>query len=191
MSYYFQSESLMDLSLQSAVKYILNKCYEINRLKATMMQEELIMHVRQVYRPFLFSQLPLIIRQKLLSKCLSDLMEGYMPINSNFSERNFAPVYLLNILLDEDIKELRLNLCCFGSCSHKNALFKTVANYGNGLNTLELINLTYIPISKMKKYFFILEHIFGGLFGYCSLTKIYLIFIISGPRTCLQSMLRE
>lgn len=98
-------------------------------------------------------QVPVILRQKLLSKCLSDLMEDYTPFILFYSERNFVPVYILNMMLDENIKELRLNLCCFGPCSHKNALFKAIANYGNGLNSLDLTNFSNLHLGKKKQYF--------------------------------------
>jgi len=57
-----------------------------------------------------------------------------------------VPLYLLNVMLDADIRQLRVQLCCYYGCSHQTALLKLLAAEARGLTSLELVRPTLLRL---------------------------------------------
>lgn len=137
----FQPKSLTSFALDRIVRCLVKECFAINVKNTVMTQPELIAEARALLRPYWSSRnLPSNLRREILNKCMESLErlipESYLTCRA----QSYAPAYILNILLDTDIHELKVQLCCYYECDHKNALLEVLAaDFAKGLSSLELI----------------------------------------------------
>lgn len=137
----FQPKSLTELALDQIVHCLISACFGINVMNTVMTQPELIARARSLLRPYWSNRnLPSNVRREILRKCIESLErlipESYLTCRA----QSYAPAYVLNILLDTDIHELKVQLCCYYDCAHKNALLEVLAtDYAKGLTSLELV----------------------------------------------------
>lgn len=152
--------SIKELAMERIVRGFINACFGINSANTKYTKTELISQARQLLRPFWGrNHLPFSIRREILAKCtdmLDELIEeGYLTCLA----QSYAPAYLLNILLDTDIVDLRVHLCCYDECDHKTALLDVLAtDYAKGLNSLELTR-SRMSVFGMYIYFFFFQHL--------------------------------
>lgn len=145
-----QPPSLLSLAHRQVAQNLADIC-RILHIKA---QETCVTHIlnrtRNTLRPIWQSSLPACIRAQLLEETTS-LLASQSSENAG-STTGAAPLYLLVLLLAEDIKKIRIELCCYYGCSHQTALLKFLAAEGKGLQSLELARSTLLRLGKCMQY---------------------------------------
>lgn len=147
----FQPHSLLNLSEDRVVSNLVYTCHRMHELTdrvGSLTQAQILTFTRDRFRSYWTASVPSPIRRRLLAKCMvllaDDVREGHSisPVVDN------APLYLLNIMLDTDIRELRVHLCCYYGCSHQTALLKLLAAEARGLVSLELARPSLLRLGK-------------------------------------------
>jgi len=132
----YQPERLADLSEDRVVSGLVGACQRAHELTrragaagAQHTRQQTCALLRDRVRPrWTASVVPTPVRRRLLAKCMDVLAADDVPL------------YLLTVMLDADVRRLRVQLCCYYDCDHKNALLNVLATgYAKGLSSLELI----------------------------------------------------
>lgn len=145
----YQPESLLNLSEDRVVSDLIQTCYRVheltNRIDMTM-QTQTLACIRNKIRPYWNASVPTPVRRRLLRKCMAVLADAIREGHSISSTVDSVPLYLLNIMLDADIRELTVQLCCYYGCSHQTALLRLLAAEARGLVSLELARPTLLRL---------------------------------------------
>lgn len=152
----YQPKSLLSLSEDRIVSDLVQTCYQVNELTHRLglsTQAQTYAFVRTQIRPYWKNTfVPSPVRQRLLNKCMAVLADTIRQGHSISAAVDSIPLYLLNIMLDTDIRELRVQLCCYYGCSHQTALLKLLAK-ATGLVSLELARPTLLRLGKHFKQY--------------------------------------
>lgn len=148
----YQPESLQDLSEARVVSDLVQKCYEVHELTHRVAglataQTTTIAFARNRIRPYWNTAVPASVRRRLLNKSMDTLATAVREGHSNSVVTDNVPLYLLNVMLDANIRELRVQLCCYYGCSHQTALLRLLAAEGTGVESLELVRPTLLRLS--------------------------------------------
>jgi len=146
-----QPQSLRELTANRIVAKLIKMCKKLNRKHPGESPFDLIKRIRTTLRPYYSrNNVPSALRQLLVEKIITSLEQVVPESYSKCLANNFMPAYIFNILMDSDIKELRLVICCYGECNHKKAILQLLASdYVKGLKTLEL---TRSKMSTFRTY---------------------------------------
>lgn len=149
----YQPESLSDLSEDRVVSDLVRACHRIHELTrrtgstGAQQAQQTCAIVRNRMRPhWNASVVPTPVRRRLLAKCMDVLAEAIREGHSVSTVADDVPLYLLNVMLDADIRRLRVQLCCYYGCSHQTALLKLLAAEARGLTSLELVRPTLLRL---------------------------------------------
>lgn len=145
----YQPERLSDLSENRVVSDLVQTCYRIHELThriGSTTQTQTFACTRNRIRHFWNTSVPTPVRRRLLNKCMDVLADAIREGHSISMVADNVPLYLLNIMLNTDIRELRVQLCCYYGCSHQTALLKLLAAEARGLVSLELVRPTLLRL---------------------------------------------
>lgn len=146
-----QPPTLLSLAHAQVAQNLANIC----RVLHTLAQETCVTHIlnltKNTLRPVWQSSIPACIRAQLLEETTALL--SMQSSDSAGSATGAAPLYLLVLLLAKDIKNIRIELCCYYGCSHQTSLLKFLANEGHGLQSLELARSTLLRLGKRECHF--------------------------------------
>lgn len=150
----YQPESLSNLSEARVVSDMVHACYQQHELtyrfglSGLTTESQAFAYVKNQIRPFWKTSIPPPIRRRLLSKCM-DVMAN--AIREGFSwSVDYILLYLLVIMLDEDIRELKIQLCCYYGCSRQTTLMQLLAAQAKGLTSLELVRPTLFRLGTCE-----------------------------------------
>lgn len=151
----YQPKSLSDLSENRVVSDLVQTCYRIHELThrtGSTTQTQMFACTRNRTRHFWNTAVPTPVRRQLLNKCMDVLAGAIREGHSISMVADNVPLYLLNIMLNTDIRELRVQLCCYYGCSHQTALLKLLAAEARGLVSLELVRPTLLRLGMYTHY---------------------------------------
>lgn len=149
MPCHYQPESLLNLSEDRVVSDLVQTCYRVHELTNLIRlttQTQTLAYIRNRIRPYWNASVPTPIRRNLLRKCMAVLADAIREGHSISTAVDNVPLYLLNIMLDTEIRELTLQLCCYYGCSHQTALLRLLAAEAKGLVSLELARPTLLRL---------------------------------------------
>lgn len=145
----YQPASLSNMSEDRVVSDLVRTCHQIHELTHRLgltTQPQVFAFVRNRIRPYWNASVPTPVRRRLLNKCMDALADAIREGHSISMIADNVPLYLLNVMLDADIRELKVQLCCYYGCSHQNALLKLLATEAKGLVSLELVRPTLLRL---------------------------------------------
>lgn len=131
-----QPNSLEGLSLGRVCQQLDGTCRRLQLLSQESPAAQVLAYARKTIRPYYVNALPARIRSRVIEET-SRMLYGPAADGSTLISGP-APLYLLALLLGQDIKQLKVNLCCYYGCSHQTSLLKLLASEGHGLESLEL-----------------------------------------------------
>lgn len=143
----YQPESLLNLSEARVVSDMVRTCYQLYELThrtCLITEPQAFAYAKNRIRPFWNASVPPPIRRRLLSKCM-DMMENAFHVD-------YILLYLLVIMLDEDIRELKIKLCCYYGCSHQTTLMQLLTAQAKGLTSLDLVRPTLFRLGTCKQF---------------------------------------
>ncbi|XP_015171368.1 PREDICTED: uncharacterized protein LOC107063791 [Polistes dominula] len=136
MPYRRQPKTLESLSLRQVCEHLHQMCRQLQTFSQNMSSEWAFSFAKQILRPYYVNAIPASLRSRIIEETSKML---YTPTSGgSFLNSGPAPLYLLTVLLGHDIKQLRVNLCCYYGCSHQTLLLDLLASEGKGIQTLEL-----------------------------------------------------
>ncbi|XP_015591088.1 uncharacterized protein LOC107265792 [Cephus cinctus] len=133
---YRQPNSLEVLSLGRVCQQLDGTCRRLQVLSQESSAPQVLAFAKQTIRPYYVNALPARLRSQIIEET-SRMLYGPSSDGSTLISGP-APLYLLALLLGHDIKQLKVNLCCYYGCSHQTSLLKLLATEGVGLEYLEL-----------------------------------------------------
>ncbi|KAK2583718.1 hypothetical protein KPH14_009638 [Odynerus spinipes] len=131
-----QPNSLEGLSLGRVCQQLDGTCRRLQVLSQESSAAQVLAFAKQTIRPYYINALPARLRSQVIEET-SRMLYGPSSDGSTLISGP-APLYLLALLLGHDIKQLKVNLCCYYGCSHQTSLLKLLASEGIGLESLEL-----------------------------------------------------
>ncbi|KAK0088598.1 hypothetical protein PV325_011291 [Microctonus aethiopoides] len=131
-----QPLSLEGLSLGRVCQQLDGTCRRLQVLSQETSASQVLAIVKQSIRPYYVNTLPARTRSRVIEET-SRMLYGPASDGSTLISGP-APLYLLALLLGHDIRQLKVNLCCYYGCSHQISLLKLLATEGVGLESLEL-----------------------------------------------------
>lgn len=131
-----QPNSLEGLSLGRVCQQLDGTCRRLQLLSQESSAAQVLAYAKKTIRPYYVNALPASIRSRVIEET-SRMLYGPASDGSTLISGP-APLYLLALLLGHDIKQLKVNLCCYYGCSHQTSLLKLLATEGRGLESLEL-----------------------------------------------------
>ncbi|XP_063992059.1 uncharacterized protein LOC135170289 [Diachasmimorpha longicaudata] len=131
-----QPLSLEGLSMGRVCQQLDGTCRRLQLLSQETSANQVLTYAKQTIRPYYVNSLPAVLRSRVIEET-SRMLYGPAPDGSTLISGP-APLYLLALLLGPDIKQLKVNLCCYYGCSHQTSLLKLLASEGIGLESLEL-----------------------------------------------------
>ncbi|XP_066594039.1 uncharacterized protein [Prorops nasuta] len=131
-----QPMTLEGLSLGRVCQQLDGTCRRLQVLSQESSAAQVLVLAKQTIRPYYINALPACLRTRVIEET-SKMLYGPSSDGSTLISGP-APLYLLALLLGHDIKELKVNLCCYYGCSHQTSLLKLLASEGTGLECLEL-----------------------------------------------------
>lgn len=131
-----QPKSLEGLSMGRVCQQLDLTCRRLQRLSQETSSSQILTLAKQTIRPYYVKSLPAILRSRVIEET-SKMLYGPAPDGSTLISGP-APLYLHVLLLGQDIRQLKINLCCYYGCSHQTSLLKLLANEGIGIESLEL-----------------------------------------------------
>ncbi|XP_057338382.1 uncharacterized protein LOC130676269 [Microplitis mediator] len=131
-----QPLSLEGLSLGRVCQQLDGTCRRLQVLSQETSASSVLAVVKQSIRPYYVNALPARLRSRVIEET-SRMLYGPASDGSTLISGP-APLYLLALLLGHDIRQLKVNLCCYYGCSHQTSLLKLLATEGVGLESLEL-----------------------------------------------------
>ncbi|XP_050527261.1 uncharacterized protein LOC126897592 [Daktulosphaira vitifoliae] len=138
----YQPKSLLSLSESRVVSNVVYTCYEIQEL---VYSAQTFLFVKNQMRQFWQLSVPVVIRRRILIKCMNMLADVTREGHS-ISPIDTVPLCLLAVMLDKDIVELKVQLCCYYGCSHQNAMLRLLASEAKGLEKFELSRSTLLRL---------------------------------------------
>ncbi|KAG7200186.1 hypothetical protein KM043_000620 [Ampulex compressa] len=131
-----QPASLEGLSLGRVCQQLDGMCRSLQVLSQESSAAQVLAFAKQTVRPYYINALPARLRSRVIEETSRML---YAPSSDGSTLISGpAPLYLLALLLGHDIKQLKVNLCCYYGCSHQTSLLKLLASEGTGLESLQL-----------------------------------------------------
>lgn len=131
-----QPGSLQGLSLGRVCQQLDGTCRQLQVLSQEMSAMQVFAYAKQTIRPYYINALPARLRTRVIEETAKMLFGPASDGSTLISGP--APLYLLALLLGTDIKQLKVNLCCYYGCSHQTSLLKLLALEGTGVESLEL-----------------------------------------------------
>ncbi|XP_014611720.1 PREDICTED: uncharacterized protein LOC106790952 [Polistes canadensis] len=131
-----QPKTLEGLSLRQICQHLDGLCRRLQMHSTKTSSAQMLVYAKQVIRPYYINALPASLRTQVIEETSKMLYGPSLDGSSLISGP--APLYLLALLLSHDIKQLKVNLCCYYGCSHQTSLLKLLASEGIGLDSLEL-----------------------------------------------------
>lgn len=144
-----QVVSLKLMSENQVVCNILELCYELDSLKNVTGQK--YTNAIEECHKYYGTSMTLDIHRSVLEKCTEKLYQIHPETQGPCDGHKNVLPHLFNAILNSDIKELKVLLCCYGKCEHKTALYKTLTENGRGLVSLELSRSTMTCIGTYYK----------------------------------------
>ncbi|XP_011174038.1 uncharacterized protein LOC105206192 [Solenopsis invicta] len=139
-----QPNSLEGLSLGCVCQQLVGMCQRLQMLSQQSSAEQMIAFIKRTIRPYYINGLPIHLRSQVIEKTLR--MLNSPSVVSLTLTSTPATMYILTILLNNDIKQLKINLCCYYGCSHQTSLLKLLALEGVGLKSLDLTRYTLLGL---------------------------------------------
>lgn len=139
-----QPKSLEDLSLGYVCQQLSEMCQRLNVLSQQSSTAQMLVFAEQTLRPYYINGLPIHLRSQVIEgtlRVLNSLSVVGLPLISTS-----AATYVLALLLNNDIKQLKIKLCCYYGCSHQTSLLKLLASEGIGLESLNLTRSTLLSL---------------------------------------------
>lgn len=145
-----QPRSLFELSEDAVASGLVSTCYEVHELThrgGAWTQARTLAFARHQVRPFWNLSVPSPVRRRVLNKCMDRMADAIREGHSISSAVGSVSLYLLHVILNTDISDLRVQLCCYYGCSHQAALLKLLATDAcKGLVSLELARQTLFSL---------------------------------------------
>lgn len=153
----YQPGSLLSLSEDRVVSDLVQTCYQMHELarqNGFASPSQTFAFARHRIRPFWAATVPALVRRQLLTKCMAVLSGAIREGHSVSAAADNVPLYLLGVMLDGDVRQLRVQLCCYYGCSHQTALLKLLAQEARGLESLELVRPTLLRLGILTLYYY-------------------------------------
>lgn len=152
-----QPNSLVVLSLGRVCEQLDGTCRRLQLLSQRSTAAQALAFAKRVIRPYYVNALPTHLRCRVIEET-SRMLCLPLPEESHVV---FEPalLFLLSLLLDRDIKRLKIQLCCYYGCSYQTSLLELLASEGTGVESLHLFrysllrmdcNLLRSALSNMK-----------------------------------------
>ncbi|EZA61456.1 hypothetical protein DMN91_003843 [Ooceraea biroi] len=131
-----QPNSLEGLSLGRVCRQLNETCRYLQMLSQKSSATQVLALAKRTIRPYYINALPTHLRSRVIDEAMKTMCSP----SSDESTLVSAPaaLYLLALLLDPNIKKLKVGLCCYYGCSHQTCLLKLFASEGVGLRSLQL-----------------------------------------------------
>lgn len=152
-----QPNSLVVLSLGRVCEQLDGTCRRLQALSQRSTAAQALAFAKRVIRPYYVNALPTSLRSRVIEETSRMLC---LPLpNEPHVVSEPAILFLLSLLLDRDIRRLKVQLCCYYGCSYQTSLLELLASEGTGLESLHLFrysllrmdcNLLRSALSSMK-----------------------------------------
>ncbi|EFN84819.1 uncharacterized protein LOC105182856 [Harpegnathos saltator] len=152
-----QPNSLVMLSLGRVCEQLDGTCRRLQSLSQRSTAARALAFARRMIRPYYVNALPTRLRSQVIEET-SRMLCLPLPDEPHVVSEP-AILFLLSLLLDRDIKRLKVQLCCYYGCSYQTSLLELLASEGTGLESLHLFrysllrmdcNLLRSTLSNMK-----------------------------------------
>ncbi|XP_066993864.2 uncharacterized protein [Anabrus simplex] len=140
-----QPAPLLSLCYKQVATDLVSTCRLLQLLAQDSTAAHALTLARRKFRPRYIYSLPGIIRSRLIEEA-SHLLSAPTPDGSAIGGP--APLYLMALLLAQDIHHLRVELCCYYGCSHQASLLRLLASEGQGLESLELARSALLRLDR-------------------------------------------
>ncbi|XP_014235326.1 uncharacterized protein LOC106658038 [Trichogramma pretiosum] len=131
-----QPSSLECLSLQKVCQVLDGTCRRLQVRSQQSSVAQVLEYAQRKIRPYYAQALTARLRSQVIEET-SRMLYGPSSDGTTLISGP-APLYLLALLLEHDIRRLKVNLCCYYGCSHQTSLLQLLAREGKGLESLEL-----------------------------------------------------
>lgn len=148
MPVYNQPKSLIELSENQMVCELEKTCYELDNFKDILSKAQLFSFTKNQFRKY-WCNIASHIRRAIFKKCMENLHKQFPERYLTCTTQSYTLACMLIIMLDIDIRELSIQMCCYDECHKKDTIFNLLAS-GNaiGLNSLEFIGMSMTKLSK-------------------------------------------
>lgn len=152
-----QPSSLVVLSLGRVCEQLDGTCRRLQSLSQRSSTTQALAFAKRVIRPYYVNTLPTRLRSRVIEET-SRILCLPLPYEPHVVSEP-AILFLLSLLLDRDIKRLKVQLCCYYGCSYQTSLLELLASEGTGVESLHLFrysllrmdcNLLRSALSNMK-----------------------------------------
>ncbi|XP_032683175.1 uncharacterized protein LOC116849780 [Odontomachus brunneus] len=152
-----QPNSLVVLSLGRVCEQLDGTCRRLQSLSQRSTATQALAFAKRLIRPYYVNALPTRLRSRVIEET-SRMLCLPVPYEPHVVSEP-AILFLLSLLLDRDIKRLKVQLCCYYGCSYQTSLLELLASEGTGLESLHLFrysllrmdcNLLRTALSNMK-----------------------------------------
>ncbi|XP_011860498.1 PREDICTED: uncharacterized protein LOC105557776 isoform X2 [Vollenhovia emeryi] len=144
MSGHRQPNSLKGLSLGRVCHQLGGMCQHLHVLSQQSSTAQVLAFAKWTIRPYYINGLPIHLRSQVIEETLRILNNSSVVGLTLISAP--AAIYVLALLLNNDIKQLKIKLCCYYGCSHQTSLLKLLASEGIGLESLDLTRSTLLNL---------------------------------------------
>lgn len=138
-----QPNSLEGLSLGRVCQQLGEMCQRLQVLSQQSSAAQVLVFAKQTIRSYYISGLPIHLRFQIIERTLRMLNPSVVGLTFISAP---AVIYVLALLLNNDIKQLKINLCCYYGCSHQTSLLKLLASEGIGLESLDLTRSSLLSL---------------------------------------------
>lgn len=140
----YQPKSLEGLSLGYVCQQLSEMCQHLNVLSQQSSTAQILAFAKQTLRPYYINGLPIHLRSQIIEETLRVL--NSLPVVGLTLITAPAAIYVLALLLNNDIKQLKIKLCCYYGCSHQTSLLKLLTSEGVGLESLDVTRSTLLSL---------------------------------------------
>ncbi|XP_014489454.1 PREDICTED: uncharacterized protein LOC106752338 [Dinoponera quadriceps] len=137
-----QPKSLVVLSLGRVCEQLDGTCRRLQSLSQRSTAAQALALAKRVIRPYYVNALPTRLRSRVIEEASRTLCLPLPDEPHVVSEP--AILFLLCLLLDRDIKRLKVQLCCYYGCSYQTSLLELLASEGTGLESLHLFRYSLL-----------------------------------------------
>ncbi|XP_036142628.1 uncharacterized protein LOC105829669 [Monomorium pharaonis] len=141
---YHQPNSLEGLSLGCVCQQLIKICQRLQMLSQQSSTTQMLAFAKQTIRPYYINGLPIYLRSQVIKITLR-MLNNPSVVGLTLTSVPDA-MYILILLLNNNIKQLKINLCCYYGCSHQTSLLKLLALEGVGLESLNLTRSTLLSL---------------------------------------------
>lgn len=131
-----QPNSLKGISLGRVCQQLVEICQRLHVISQRSSTAQMLVLAKQTIRSYYMNELPIHLRSQVIEGTLRILNSS--PVIGLTLISAPAAIYVLDLLLNNDVKQLKIKLCCYYGCSHQTSLLKLLALEGIGLKSLDL-----------------------------------------------------